>query len=124
MRLALPLALAALVAAGSRPAAARELHGVPLPAGTRALDDGSQESGLGFRKTVDFYERFLKRTGLAHQQLPATRHRGVVVVRFLARAPAPWRAIHVFWTHGHTRIYVVPASPLTPPTDPGKDHGP
>ncbi len=111
-RAAILAALALLLAAA--PATARELHGVPLPSGTRALDRGDQESGLNFRKTVDFFRRFLKRTGVAHDEVRPYRHRGVVVARFIARATAPWAAIHVFQTRGRTRIYVVPAPPATP----------
>jgi len=114
MRRAVLMLVAAGLLAAAPAADARELHGVPLPSGTRALDRGDQESGLNFRKTVDFYRRYLKRAGLPHDEVRPYRHRGVVVARFVARASAPWAAIHVFWTRGRTRIYVVPAPPPTP----------
>jgi hypothetical protein len=96
-------------------AAARDLHGVPLPSGTRALPGGDQSSGLNFRKTVDFYRRFLKRAGTAHEEARPYRHRSVVVARFISKSPTtPWAAIHVFQTRGQTRIYVVPLDPNPP----------
>jgi hypothetical protein len=111
-RPALAAALLLGVALGPAPAAADA--GVPLPPRSRAVDGpgGLVASGQGFRQTVDFYERFLKRRGLAHEQVPVYRHRGVDVARFLSRQRGSrWRAIHVFRHTGQTFIAVVPEPP-------------
>ncbi len=101
-----------------------ESHGVDLPRGTRVVAevDGLFRSGLGFRKTVRFYQRLLARRGTAHRELPVYRYRGTVLTRFLSRDPAsPWLAIHVFLRRGVTHIYVVPRSPLTRDEPRGKE---
>ncbi len=117
------LCSAALASAGPR-----KLSGVPLPRGSRALDDGGRlySSSRGFRKTVRFYERFLARAGTDHQAIPVYSYRGTDVARFLCRQPtAAWSAIHVFRTRGVTQIYVVPkTSPLTSAQPRGKEPPP
>jgi hypothetical protein len=106
------LLLALLVSAA--PAGA-DVHGVPLPARSRSLAEDLFESGQPFRKTVDFYKRFLNRAGLAHEAIPIYRHRGVVVARFITMdRAAAWRAIHIFQAEGRTRIVIVSA-PLDEP---------
>ena len=99
-----------------------DVHGLPLPRGSRSGDTNLVESRRGFRKTVDFYKRILRRRGLLHQAIPVYRHRGTVVARFLAEDKASrWRALHVFKTGGRTRIFIVPATPLTDRPERGKE---
>ena len=110
--------LAALVAAGLAivPAVtlAAEVAGVPLPARSRAISENLFDSSLGMRKSVDFYARWLKRQGIAHDAIPVQRYRGVTFARFLSRQPsARWRAIHVYQHRGRTRIAIIPV--LTSP---------
>lgn len=106
--LALALALAAPAAAGQH--RADEL-GLDVPRGSKVIGDQLWSSALGFRKTVQFYERLLKRKGLEHEAVPIYGYRGVVVARFLATAAdSSWRAIHVFQRRGVTRVYLVPGS--------------
>jgi hypothetical protein len=130
-------------AAGHASAGSISVHGVPLPPGSRALEPASDlagdkaavpvySSGRGFRRTVDFYQRFFTRRGVAHEQVPIYGYRGVVVARFVSRqAGSAWAAIHVFRHRGRTRIYVVPrpspqtaATPLTEKTSRGKEASP
>lgn len=104
--LAVVAAVIALVVAVD--AWAVEVHGVPLPRGSRSVEPNLFESGRGFRKTVDFYKRWLKRQGLSHEEVPVYRYRGVVIARFVSKhATTEWKAIHVFRRAGRTRIFVV-----------------
>lgn len=103
---------------------AKEL-GIPLPPGSRGKGASPVLSGQGFRKTVEFYERFFRRSGLAHEQLPVYAYRGTVVARFLSRQPdSRWLAVHVYRHEGRTMIYVVPRDPLTPTESQGKEASP
>jgi hypothetical protein len=105
------MALAAGLVIALAASAAADEHGVPLPARSRHIKDGLYESSLGFRKTVDFYDRWLRRQGISHAAIPVYRYRGVTVARFLSRQPtARWHAIHVFQQRGRTRVAVVPTS--------------
>lgn len=93
---------------------AAEVAGVPLPGRSRALSENLFESSLGMRKSVDFYARWLKRQGIAHEAVPIQRYRGVTFARFLSRQPSSrWRAIHVYQHRGRTRIAIIPS--LTSP---------
>jgi len=74
--------------------------------------DGALTSSRGFRRTVEFYERFFRRTGVPHERVPTYRYRGTVVARFLSRDPrSRWLAIHVFRRRGRTMIYIVARRP-------------
>jgi len=121
---ALALAPLALSAAGAElgpglgvPSAAADVHGVPPPRGSRAADPARPDapalvSGRGFRDSVEHVRRFLRRRGLAHQEVPVYRRGGITVARFLSRhAGTPWLAIHVFQTGGRTYFTVVPRPP-------------
>lgn len=125
------LAAALLLLAAALPAEAiadpAKVDGVPLPRGSRSLDQGGRlfSSSHGFRKTVRFYERFLDRAGIQHQAIPVYSYRGTVVARFLSRQrTATWSAIHVFRSQGRTQIYVVPKAPLTSAQPRGKEPPP
>jgi hypothetical protein len=107
--LALAIAMPSPLAAGSSPRA--DKLGLEVPRGSKVTGDQLWSSALGFRKTVEFYERLLKRKSLAHEAVPVYRYRGVTVARFISTADgARWRAIHVFHRRGATRIYLVPGS--------------
>jgi hypothetical protein len=131
-RLPLGLALAAALILAAAPlstalAGPKKVAGVPLPRGSRSLDDAGllHSSGRGFRKTVRHFERFLHRAGIDHKAIPVYSYRGTAVARFLSRQQTTaWSAIHVFRTRGHTRIYVVPKPPLTSPPPKGKEPAP
>ena len=117
-----PLAIAcavAVFAALPAPANARprgEVHGLALPPGTR-VDQSERDryiSSRTFRRTVDWYQRHLRRRGLNHHLEPIYRYRGTVVARIHSREPsATWSALHIYQSAGKTYIYVVPATPLT-----------
>ena len=105
-RLALLLAIAASSALAT-PARA-DVHGVPLPRGSRA--DGERHvSSKGYRETLDFVSRWLDKQGFAHRQVGPYRVRGVDVTRFVSEdAATEWLAIHVVRQAGKTWISVVP----------------
>lgn len=94
------------------PGGAALIFDVPLPPGSRSQGEHLFTSGRGFRATVDFYKRFLKRRGLAHEEVPVYRYRGTTVARFLSRQPGTrWAAIHVFHSEARTTIFIVPRPP-------------
>jgi hypothetical protein len=98
------LVLALVLAAA--PAAA-DVHGVPMPRGSRA-DGERQISGKGYRDSVDHMRKWLSKEGVAHRQIGPYRARGVDVTRFVSDDPAtPWLAIHVVRQAGKTWISVV-----------------
>jgi hypothetical protein len=106
--LAIAIALLSFVAA---PALAATVHDVPLPRGSRSIGDNHFASSRGFRKTVEFYQRFLKRGAKDHRAVPVYRIRGVTVARCISKMKgSKWLAIHVFLIRGKTQIYVVPAA--------------
>jgi hypothetical protein len=89
-------------------AASADVHGVPLPRGSRA-DGGRHVSSKGYRDTVDFVRAWLTRRGLPHRQIGPYRARGVDVTRFVAEpSSTAWLAIHVYRQAGTTWISVVP----------------
>jgi hypothetical protein len=97
--------------------AGADVHGIPLPRGSRVVERGGDlfSSGRGFRKTVRYYQRFLDRKGMAHRAIPTYRYRGTAVARFLSKDKAStWLAIHVFRRRGKTHVFVVPRPPLDP----------
>ncbi len=98
--------------------AAADVHGVPLPRGSKAADDdGRHASSRGYRETVDHLRRWLARQGHAHRQVGPYRARGVDVTRFVSTSGAtPWLAVHVWRAAGKTWISVV-ARPADPPLD-------
>ena len=102
---ALTLALAG--AAQARPKRAKAQHGVPFPPGSRILEDGIVQSSRGFRKTVRYYQKYLKRAGIPHRAVPVYRRGDTTVARFLATKPGPWLAIHIYMQRGRTRITIV-----------------
>ena len=84
---------------------------VAMPRGSRP-DGDRVRSSLGFRATVDHFERRWKKDTVAVRRIGPYQIGGVDVVRFLALAPAPpWRAVHVYRVAGVTWIFVV-AAPL------------
>jgi hypothetical protein len=99
--------LVAVLLAIASPAAA-DVHGVPLPRGSKA-DGPRHVSGKGYRDTVDFIHKWLDKKGIAHRQIGPYRARGVDVTRFLSDAPSTaWLAIHVVRQAGKTWIAVIP----------------
>ncbi len=106
MRLALVVALA-FVAGTAR----ADVHGVPLPKGSRA--DGTRyKSSKAYRDTVEFVTKWLRKQGLEHEQIGPYRARGVDVTRFLSQVETTaWLAIHVVRHAGTTWISVVERPP-------------
>ena len=101
------LVFAGLVAAAPARAGV-DLHGAPLPRGSRPVAD-RHASALGFRATVDWYTRQWRRDGIAVRTVGPYAARGVDVVRFLREDDAgDWLAVHVYRVAGKTWIFVVP----------------
>lgn len=113
---ALVLALAALLEPMA--VAGSGTSGLPLPRGSRRVDDGHYISRQTFRKTVVFYRKHFTARGIKHEEIPTYGYRGVIVSRFLARGPSPWLAVHVFKIKGTTHIVIVPAAETKPPPKP------
>ena len=112
--LALALVSAASLAVVPRAADAADVAGAPLPARSRVMDDGRFASPLGFRDTVDWYRKELKRRGTNATFVGPVRFRDVTFVRIL---PAPadgarsgWSAVHIVLADGRTTIYILAAS--------------
>jgi len=99
----------ALALAGG--AARADVHGVPLPRGSKA--SGTRYvSGKGYRDTVDFVAKWLAKQGLEAEQIGPYRARGVDVTRFISQVPTTaWLAIHVVRQAGTTWISVVERPP-------------
>lgn len=100
-------------AAGRTPALAAKskasVAGIPLPPRARIQEDGTYRAAQSYRKTVVYFERYLRRQGIAHERVPTYEVRGVQVTRFLSSSPrSQWLAIHVFKIRGMTRLFVVP----------------
>lgn len=98
-------------AAGTAGAAKAGAAGAPLPPRARPLDDGRYVSPLGFRDTVDWYTKELRRRG-AHVDLAGpVRFRDVTYVRILPRdVGSSWSAVHIVLADGRTTIYILAAS--------------
>jgi len=95
--------------------AAADVHGIPLPRGSRKIAANHFNSGRNFRKTVQYYQRLMRRRASPHDAIPVYRYRGVAVARFVSRAKrGKWSAIHVFRASGRTQIYVVPGPGAAP----------
>jgi len=101
------LLLAALLVLPATGAA--DVHGVPLPPGSRLANGGGFRSSRSFRRTVEFYQRLLRRRSTPHEAIPIYRYRGVTLGRFLSRAQGTkWSAIQVVLLDGQTRIFILP----------------
>jgi len=105
------VAVAVTLLAGPAFAGRTLVHDLPLPPGSRSLEPDRFESSRSFRKTVEFYQRELRRRGLPHEAVPIYRYRGTVVARFLSQDPgSKWRALHIYRSEGRTRIFIVRAT--------------
>jgi hypothetical protein len=96
-----------------RAAYAADVAGAPLPARARALDDGRFASPLGFRDTVDWYRKELRRRGTNATFVGPVRFRDVTLVRILPAAEgarSSWSAVHIVLADGRTTIYILAAS--------------
>jgi hypothetical protein len=83
--------------------------GIPLPPRARIQDDGTYKAAQSYRKTVVYFERYLKRQGIPHERVPTYQVRGVQVSRILSSSPrSQWLAIHVYRIRGRTHLYIVP----------------
>lgn len=83
--------------------------GIPLPPRARIQDDNTYRSAQSYRKTVVYFERYLKRQGIPHKRVPTYQVRGVQVSRILSdSAQSQWLAIHVYRIRGRTHLYIVP----------------
>lgn len=112
---AICLALGLTLTAG--PAAA-DVHGVPLPRGTRTTD-GRHASALGFRATIDHYAKLWRKGGIPVEATGPYRARGVDIMRFVRTDLAgEWLAVHVWRSDGITWISIVPR-PSAPPAPTG-----
>jgi len=91
--------------------AAADVAGAPLPKRARALEDGRYASPLGFRDTVDWYRKELRRRGINVTLDGPTRFRDVVYLRVLPTdAASTWSAVHIVLADGRTTIYILAAS--------------
>ena len=103
--LLLVLAVCGVVSAHARAADA------PLPKKARALPDGRFASPLGFRDTLDWYKKELRRQGVNVQVIGPVRYRDVLYVRLLPTdAGASFDAVHIVLADGRTTIYILAAS--------------
>lgn len=108
---ATPSATATAQPAAPPPAAGNPPAAPATPRGSRT-DGDRVRSALGFRATVDHFERLFRKDGTPVRRIGPYHQAGVDVVRFLALAPSPpWRAVHVYRVAGVTWIFVV-AAPL------------
>jgi hypothetical protein len=83
--------------------------GIPLPPRARIQEDGTYRAAQSYRKTVVFFERYLRRQGIANERIPTYKVRGVQVTRILSSSPrSQWLAIHVYKIRGVTRLFIVP----------------
>ena len=88
-----------------------DVSGAPLPKKARALEDGRFASPMGFRDTVEWYRKELRKRGANATVLGPIRYRDVVFVRVLPTdAHAPWAAVHIVLADGRTTIYILAAS--------------
>lgn len=89
-------------------ASAADVHGAPIPRRARKLEDGRYSSPMGFRDTVEWYKKELRRRHVNVDIAPAEKVRDVVYLRILPRDTGlGWEAIHVVLAEGKTTIYIV-----------------
>lgn len=101
------LALVALLCAPLA-AQAADVHGAPLPRRARALAENHFASPMGFRDTVEWYRKELRRRRVNVEFTGVEKVREVVYLRVLARdAWLGWSAIHIMLAEGRTTIYIV-----------------
>src|SRR5438034_116392 len=82
---------------------AADVAGAPLPTRSRVLDDGRFASPLGFRDTVDWYRKELRRRGTNATFVGPVRFRDVTFLRVLPADPrSPWAAVHIVLADGRT----------------------
>jgi hypothetical protein len=114
MRRLVTLGLALLLvssAGGGGAEAAAVTPAAPLPGRARPLEDGRFASPLGFRDTVDWYRKELKRRGTNATFVGPVRFRDVTFVRVLPVDPrSAWSAVHIVLADGRTTIYILAAS--------------
>ncbi len=92
--------------------------GLALPAGSKVDASGRYRSALGFKKTVVYFERYLRSRKQNYQELPSLEVRGVLLRRFLSQdAKSEWLAVHVYQLSGVTWIYVVPRASAPEPSE-------
>lgn len=90
--------------------------GIPLPPRARIQEDGTYRAAQSYRKTVVYFERYLRRQGIANERIPTYKVRGVQVTRILSRSPvSQWLAIHVYKIRGMTHVFIVPRAKGTEP---------
>lgn len=90
---------------------AADVAGAPVPGRARALEDGRLASPLGFRDTVDWYRKELRRRGTNATFVGPVRFRDVTFVRVLPTgAHSSWAAVHIVLADGRTTIYILAAS--------------
>lgn len=83
--------------------------GIPLPPRARIQADGTYRAAQSYRKTVVYFERYLKRQGIPHERVPTYQVRGVQVSRMLSSSPrSAWLAIHIYRIRGVSHLYIVP----------------
>jgi hypothetical protein len=105
----LAFSLTALLALAPAVARADDL---PVPRGSRASGADALISSTGFGPTVEHVTKELAHRGLAFHRVGPYRAHGVDVTRWLADDErSPWRAIHVFRSHGKTWISFVKRAP-------------
>jgi hypothetical protein len=98
-------------------AIAADVAGAPLPKRARKLDDGRYASPMGFRDTVEWYRKELRRRGESAELVGPVRYRDVVFVRVLAGRPGgAWQAVHIVLADGRTTIYILAASNAAAPS--------
>ncbi len=94
------------------------IAGIPLPPRARIQDGGTFRAAQSYRKTVVFFERYLRRQGIPHDRIATYKVRGVQVTRILSTsARSQWLAIHVFKIRGMTHVFIVPRAKAAAPAD-------
>jgi hypothetical protein len=88
----------------------------PLPKRVKPVGDGRWASPMGFRDTVEWYRKELRRRGVNVRVVGPVRVRDVVYVRILPEdSGVGWSAVHILLADGRTSIYVV--ARFTAPVD-------
>lgn len=83
----------------------------PLPPKARPLADaGRYASPFGFRDTIEWYKKELRRRGVNVTIDGPIRVRETTYVRILPKDTGlPWSAVHILLAEGRTSIYLVAA---------------